>query len=499
MLGSSQAASRTASTSNISGRLGPIPDEVLHTLKEPLRNSGNHQSSPGQEKPGSTPLSLRALTPVPTEVGHLEFVGERLIGGKSHGRVPPAAGRAVAAHSLDLRQIASTEASDGETSDSNLPKADRPNQPSPHPEHTRSSGLGGTTSSELPSASPHTGRGGLVDRTTGVKPVRVSETPGAARGEVLPRFSPQPAGDPRRSRIFAQPSGHTHNAPLRTEVEHLKFVGERLIRGKSHSRVPPAAGRAAAAHGLDLRQIASTEAPDGKTSDSNLPKADRPNQPSPHPEHTRSSGLGGTTSSDLPSASPQTGRGRLVDRTAGVKPVRVSETPGPARGEVLLQHSEVLPQPSDEPRRSQVFLQPSGHTHNELLREAGALDIRFSEKMISDNTEPVASPSPVRREPVQESHALQSRQQSSARDQQPQLSDREAGSPAFPEVGSNSAVVTRAIPEVSPLTGLPPNDSASFRGGPRRGAAGSPQARVYATGTHPPTFFSGSAGCGAAA
>ena len=107
------------------GRLGVIPDEVLHALGGFLRNSGSDQSSPAQKESGSSPL-LRASTPVATQ-------------------------------GLDLGQIGPTEASEGENSDSNLPKAGRPNQPSPHLVHTSSSGLGGITSSESPSASPQTG------------------------------------------------------------------------------------------------------------------------------------------------------------------------------------------------------------------------------------------------------------------------------------------------------------------------------------------------------
>ncbi len=314
VLGSSQGASKTASSSNVSSRLGLIPDEVIHGLEEPLRNSGSHQSSQVQGKPGSTAPSLRAATRASSEVDRLVFVGEWLSGGKSRGRVPPARSQAAAVQRPDLRQTASTAASDGKPQ-----KADRPDQPPARPTHTRSSDSGRRTSQALSSASLQTAHGRLVDWTTGVKPVQVSETPGPVRGEVFPRPAPQ--------------------------------------------------------------------------------------------------------------ASPK---------------------PSP-------------PTPSNDPPRSQVSLQPSGHAHNEPGQDAGGLEIRFTEKTLSENTQSVTSHSPVPREPAQESPTFQS-SESSDRDQLSQPSDQQAGSSSFRQVRSYSAVVTPAIPDVSPLTVAPPNDSSSFRG-----------------------------------
>ncbi len=191
VLGSSQGASKTASSSNVSSRLGLIPDEVIHGLEEPLRNSGSHQSSQVQGKPGSTGPSLRAATRASNEVDRLAFAGERLHSGKSHGRGLPAVTHAAAAQRSELRQTASPESSDGETSDGRLQKTDRPNQPSPRPTHIRSSGSGDTTSSELLSASRQIGRDGLVDRTEGVRAPRVSKTAGPERVEIRPQTSPR--------------------------------------------------------------------------------------------------------------------------------------------------------------------------------------------------------------------------------------------------------------------------------------------------------------------
>ncbi len=201
VLGSSQGASKTASSSNVSSRLGLIPDEVIHGLEEPLRNSGSHQSSQVQGKPGSTAPSLRAATRASSEVDRLVFVGEWLSGGKSRGRVPPARSQAAAVQRPDLRQTASTAASDGK-----LQKADRPDQPPARPTHTRSSDSGRRTSQALSSASLQTAHGRLVDWTTGVKPVQVSETPGPVRGEVFPRPAPQASPKPSPPNTFQRPA-----------------------------------------------------------------------------------------------------------------------------------------------------------------------------------------------------------------------------------------------------------------------------------------------------
>ena len=222
----------------------------------------------------------------------------------------------------------------------------------------------------------------------------------------------------------------------------MEVVGERLIGGKSHDRVPPATSNTAGEQVVGVRQLGLTETSNSEILEDNPAKTERPNPASLHPGDVSRDGITGATSSELLSETLRTGHGAPVGKKPSVKPVGVSETPAPAGQE--------------------VFRQPSDRVLEEPSRAIAAPGARFGEKTISVNTEPVASPSPLRREPGQESHALPSRE-SSARDQQPQLSDREAGSPAFPEVGSNSAVVTRAIPEVSPLTGLPPNDAASFR------------------------------------
>ena len=404
VLGSSQAASKTSSRSNVSSRLGWIPDEVLHASGTLLRIFGGDQPPPAQRESGSSPL-LRASTAVSSEVGHLAFAGVRPIRGKNHGRVP-VVNDAAAAQRSDLRQTGSPESSDGESSDGKSPKADGPNQSSPQAVRTRSNGAGRTLSFELPSGSLPTGRTRLVDRTSGVEPVRVPETPEPQRGTALPRLSPrspQPASDLPGSQMFPRPSGRPHNAALRITVEDLEFFGERLSGGKSHGRVRPASDGAAAARGSDLRQTASAEASVGGSSDSTLTRVDRPNQPSPRPV-------------------------------------------------------QVLPQPAIHPRRSQGSLQPSGHPHKEPLREAGGPEIRLTEKTVSENAEPVASHSPVPREPAQESSAFQSRE-SSAPDRQPQPSDQQAGNSSFREVGPNPVLVTQVVPDVSPLTGAPPNDS----------------------------------------
>ena len=196
-----------------------------------------------------------------------------------------------------------------------------------------------------------------------------------------------------------------------------------------------------AAHGLDLGQIGSTEASEGENSESNLPKVERPNQASPHPGDLSREGLSGAISSELPSETLQTGHGAAVGQQPSVKPVAVSETPAPAGQEVFRQPSDLAP---DEPSRA--------------IAAPGA---RFGEKPISVNTERAVPHSRTQLGPMEESRVPQSRE-SSARDQQPQLSDQEARTRVFREVGSDS-VVRREVPEVSPLTGLPPNDSASFR------------------------------------
>ena len=221
------------------------------------------------------------------------------------------------------------------------------------------------------------------------------------------------------------PSGHVRgrprSIPLSTAVEPLEVVGQRAIGGTGLDPVPSATSNAASEQGVGLGQLGLTETSDSEILEDNPAKTERPNQARLHPSDVSGDGIARAISSDLPSASLQTGRGRLVDRTAGVKPVRVSETPGPARG-------EVLPQPSNEPRRSQVFLQPSDRVFEEPSRALGAAGARFSEKLISENTE----------------HAvLQSRTR------------------VFPQAGSDSAV-SRQVPEVSPLKGLPANDSASL-------------------------------------
>ena len=193
VLGSSHAASKTASTSNTSGRFGLIPDEVLHAFRELQRNSGSEPSRHVQEGPGSTPIS--------TEVEPLEVVGERPIGGKSHDRVPPAVDRAAAAHGLNLRQIASTEASDSATLESNLPQVERPNQASPHPGDVSREGLSGAISSELPSETLPARHGAAVGQKPSLKPVAISETPAPA-GQKVPEVSPLTGLPPNDSASF---------------------------------------------------------------------------------------------------------------------------------------------------------------------------------------------------------------------------------------------------------------------------------------------------------
>ncbi len=329
VLASSQAASETASTSKISGRLGLFVGEPLQALGGLQRPPGSDQLSQVQNEPGSTP---RSITPLSTAVEPLEVVGQRPIGGTGLDPVPAATSNTAGEQVVGVRQLGLTETSDSKTLESNLPKVERPNQASPHPGDVSREGLSGAISSELLSETLQTGHGAPVGQKPSVKPVAVSETPAPA-GQV----------------VFRQPS-----------------------------ETPTSAGQ-------EVRR-----------------------QPSETP----------------------TSAGQKVPR-----------------------------QPSEAPTSAgqEVFRQPSDRVLEEPSPALGAAGARFSEKLISENTEHAVLQSRTRPEPARESG------ESSARDQQPQLSDREAGSPAFPEVGSNSAVVTRAIPEVSPLTGLPPNDAASFR------------------------------------
>ena len=265
------------------------------------------------------------------------------------------------------------------------------------------------------------------------------------------------------------PSGHVRgrpgSTPISTEVEPLEVVGERPIGGKSHDRVPPATANAAAEHGVGLQQLGLTETSDSKTLESNLPKVERPNQASPHPGDVSREGLSGAISSELPSETLQTGHGAAVGQQPSIKPVAVSETPVPAGQEVFRQPSEtptsagqeVFRQPSETPTSAgqEVFRQPSDRVLEEPSRALSAAGARFSEKLISENTEHAVPHWRTQPEPVRESR------ESSTRDQQPPLPDRAARTGVFPQAGSDSAV-SRQVPEVSPRTGLPPNDSASL-------------------------------------
>ena len=235
------------------------------------------------------------------------------------------------------------------------------------------------------------------------------------------------------------PSGHVRgrpgSIPLSTAVEPLEVVGQRAIGGTGRDLVPPATANTAAEHGVGLQQLGPTETSDSKTLESNLPKVERPNQASPHPGDVSREGLSGAISSELPSETLQTGHGAAVGQKPSVKPVAVSETPTSAGQE--------------------VFRQPSDRVLEEPSRALGAAGARFSEKLISENTEHAVPHWRTRPEPVRESG------ESSARDQQPPLPDRAARTGVFPQAGSDSAV-SRQVPEVSPLTGLPANDSASL-------------------------------------
>ncbi len=215
----------------------------------------------------------------------------------------------------------------------------------------------------------------------------------------------------------------------------MEVVDERPIGGKSHDRVPPATANAAAEHGVGLQQLGLTETSDSETLEDNPAKTERANQARLHPSDVSGDGIARAISSELLSETLQTGHGAAVGQKPSVKPVAVSETPTSAGQE--------------------VFRQPSDRVLEEPSRAHGAAGARFSEKLISENTEHVVSYSRTPPEPVRESG------ESSARDQQPPLPDRAARTGVFPQAGSDSAV-SRQVPEVSPLTGLPANDSASL-------------------------------------
>ena len=274
---------------------------------------------------------------------------------------------------------------------------------------------------------------------------------GLFAGEVLQALGglQRPPGSDQLSQVQNEPGSTPRSiTSIFTAVEPLELVGQRPLGGTGLDLVPSATSNAAGEQGVGLGQLGLTETSDSEILEDNPAKTERPNQAPLHPGDVSRDGINGAISSELFSETLQTGHGAAVGQQPGVKPVRVSETPGPARG-------EVLPQPFNEPRRSQVFRQPSDRVLEEPSPALGAAGARFSEKLISENTEHAVPHWRTRPEPVRESG------ESSARDQQPPLPDRAARTGVFPQAGSDSAV-SRQVPEVSPLTGLPANDSASL-------------------------------------
>ncbi len=235
------------------------------------------------------------------------------------------------------------------------------------------------------------------------------------------------------------PSGHVRgrpgSIPLSTAVEPLEVVSQRAIGGTGLDPVPSATSNATSEQGVGLGQVGLTETSDSEILEDNPAKTERPNQARLHPSDVSGDGIARAISSELFSETLRTGHGAAVGQKPSVKPVAVAETPAPAGQE--------------------VFRQPSDRVLEEPSRALGAAGARFSEKLISENTEHAVPHWRTRPEPVRESG------ESSARDQQPPLPDRAARTGVFPQAGSDSAV-SRQVPEVSPLTGLPANDSASL-------------------------------------
>ena len=240
------------------------------------------------------------------------------------------------------------------------------------------------------------------------------------------------------------PSGHVQgragSTPISTEAEPLNLVGQRPIGGTGLDLVPSATSNAAGEQGVGLRQPGLKEASDSEIFEDNPAKTERPNQAPLHPGEVSRDGMIRTVSSELLSATLRTGHGAPGGEEPNVKPAAVSETAAPARQEVFRQSSDPVP---EEPSPA-----------------ATASRARFSEALISENAERAVPQSRIRPEPARESRVSQSGDPS-ARAQQPPLPDRAARTRVFPGSGSDS-VVSRQVPEVSPLTGLPPSGSASL-------------------------------------
>ncbi len=255
--------------------------------------------------------------------------------------------------------------------------------------------------------------------------------------------------------------------PISTEAEPLEFVGQRPIGGTGLDLVPSATSNAASEQGVGLGQPGLTETSDSEIFEDNPAKAERPNQASLHPGDVSRDGRIGAISSELLSETLPTGHGAPGERKPNVKPVAVAETAAPAGQEVFRRPSETPTSAGQE-----VFRQPSDRVLEEPSRAVAALRARFNEKLIAENTEQAVPHRRTRPEPLRESG------ESSARDRQASLSDRAARTGEFPEAGSDSAV-SRQVPEVFPLTGLPPNHSASLRA--VFGVASSPTPEVVPT------------------
>ena len=260
------------------------------------------------------------------------------------------------------------------------------------------------------------------------------------------------------------PSGHVQGragstpisaTPISTEVEPLEVAGQRPIGGTGLDLVPSATSNAAGEQGVGLRRSGLKEASDSEIFEDNPAKAERPNQAPLHPGDVSRDGITGAISSELLSATLRTRHGAPVGQKPSVKPVAVAETAAPARQEVFRQPSETPASDGQE-----VFRQPSDRMIEEPSRAVAQPRARFSEALISENAERAVPQSRIRPEPARESRVSQSGDPS-ARAQQPPLPDRAARTRVFPGSGSDS-VVPRQDPEVSTLTGLPPNDSASL-------------------------------------